>query len=270
MLEPLFVKDGVSVVLAGHDHFYERIKPQKGHPLLRGGGGRVAAQGRHPEHRTHRRRVRPGLPLHDDGDRRRRDALPGHQPHGRDGGLGRVRRPGAALVTPAPPGPRRGGEPAPAPSPCRLPRRGSAFARASRRPEQMRRARRGTAAPASRPGWAYASREQPLGSEGLSSSKWLDPAGASPVSRPSTTLQGVGGADDEVRGRRRPQPPAYAAALSFEGAHRARSHGHHAAPAGAASCDRRRPSAPGSRTAPAAAGARRAPRRRSRRGRRRG
>ena len=30
MLEPLFVKYGVSVVFAGHDHFYERTKPQKG------------------------------------------------------------------------------------------------------------------------------------------------------------------------------------------------------------------------------------------------
>jgi Calcineurin-like phosphoesterase len=29
-LEPLFVKHGVNVVLSGHEHFYERIKPQKG------------------------------------------------------------------------------------------------------------------------------------------------------------------------------------------------------------------------------------------------
>jgi len=29
-LEPLFVKYGVSVVFAGHDHVYERVKPQKG------------------------------------------------------------------------------------------------------------------------------------------------------------------------------------------------------------------------------------------------
>ena len=29
-LEPLFIKHGVSVVLTGHDHFYERIKPQNG------------------------------------------------------------------------------------------------------------------------------------------------------------------------------------------------------------------------------------------------
>ena len=29
-LEPLFLKYGVDVVFAGHEHFYERIKPQKG------------------------------------------------------------------------------------------------------------------------------------------------------------------------------------------------------------------------------------------------
>jgi hypothetical protein len=29
-LEPLFMKHGVNVVLTGHEHFYERIKPQKG------------------------------------------------------------------------------------------------------------------------------------------------------------------------------------------------------------------------------------------------
>ena len=30
VLEPLFLKYNVSVVLSGHDHFYERVKPQKG------------------------------------------------------------------------------------------------------------------------------------------------------------------------------------------------------------------------------------------------
>ena len=29
-LEPVFIKHGVNVVLTGHEHFYERIKPQKG------------------------------------------------------------------------------------------------------------------------------------------------------------------------------------------------------------------------------------------------
>jgi hypothetical protein len=30
VLEPIFLKTGVSLVLTGHDHFYERVKPQKG------------------------------------------------------------------------------------------------------------------------------------------------------------------------------------------------------------------------------------------------
>ena len=29
-LEPMFIKHGVSVVFAGHDHVYERVKPQHG------------------------------------------------------------------------------------------------------------------------------------------------------------------------------------------------------------------------------------------------
>ena len=43
-LEPLFIKYNVSVTLAGHDHFYERIKPQHGiaHFVV-GSGGRLAA-----------------------------------------------------------------------------------------------------------------------------------------------------------------------------------------------------------------------------------
>jgi 3',5'-cyclic AMP phosphodiesterase CpdA len=30
VLEPIFLKHGVNVVIAGHEHFYERLKPQKG------------------------------------------------------------------------------------------------------------------------------------------------------------------------------------------------------------------------------------------------
>ena len=30
MLEPLFIKYGMNVVFAGHEHFYERVKPQSG------------------------------------------------------------------------------------------------------------------------------------------------------------------------------------------------------------------------------------------------
>ncbi len=38
-LEPLFVKYNVSVVLNGHDHFYERVKPQKGIAYFVSGSG---------------------------------------------------------------------------------------------------------------------------------------------------------------------------------------------------------------------------------------
>jgi hypothetical protein len=42
LLEPVLVKHGVSVVLAGHDHFYERIKPQHGmHHFVVGGSAKV-------------------------------------------------------------------------------------------------------------------------------------------------------------------------------------------------------------------------------------
>jgi hypothetical protein len=42
VLEPIFVRHGVSVVLTGHEHFYERIKPRKGilH-FISGGGGKL-------------------------------------------------------------------------------------------------------------------------------------------------------------------------------------------------------------------------------------
>jgi 3',5'-cyclic AMP phosphodiesterase CpdA len=42
-LEPLFIKYNVSVVFTGHDHFYERIKPQHGivH-FVCGSGGQLA------------------------------------------------------------------------------------------------------------------------------------------------------------------------------------------------------------------------------------
>ena len=39
VLEPLFVKHNVSVVLTGHDHFYERVKPQKGITYFVAGSG---------------------------------------------------------------------------------------------------------------------------------------------------------------------------------------------------------------------------------------
>ena len=42
VLEPLFLKYNVSVVLTGHDHFYERVKPQKGIAyFVTGSGGQL-------------------------------------------------------------------------------------------------------------------------------------------------------------------------------------------------------------------------------------
>ena len=46
VLEPLFVKYGVNVVFSGHDHIYERIKPQKGIYYFVVGSAGQAAQGR--------------------------------------------------------------------------------------------------------------------------------------------------------------------------------------------------------------------------------
>lgn len=42
VVEPIFLRYGVNMVLAGHDHFYERIKPQKGiYYFVSGAGGKL-------------------------------------------------------------------------------------------------------------------------------------------------------------------------------------------------------------------------------------
>lgn len=42
IVEPMFVKYGVNVVFAGHEHFYERLKPQKGiHYFTAGGSAKL-------------------------------------------------------------------------------------------------------------------------------------------------------------------------------------------------------------------------------------
>ena len=44
LLEPLFIKYGVNVVFSGHDHVYERVKPQKGiYYFVSGAAGQLRA-----------------------------------------------------------------------------------------------------------------------------------------------------------------------------------------------------------------------------------
>ena len=44
IIEPLFIKYNLNVVIAGHEHFYERLKPQKGiHYFTAGGSAKIRA-----------------------------------------------------------------------------------------------------------------------------------------------------------------------------------------------------------------------------------
>jgi hypothetical protein len=53
ILEPIFVKYGVNVVFAGHDHVYERIKPQKGiYYFVSGAAGQLRAGNMSPTAET--------------------------------------------------------------------------------------------------------------------------------------------------------------------------------------------------------------------------
>lgn len=45
VIEPIFLRYGVNMVLAGHDHFYERIKPQKGIYYFVSGAGAKLREG---------------------------------------------------------------------------------------------------------------------------------------------------------------------------------------------------------------------------------
>jgi predicted phosphodiesterase len=45
VLEPLFLQHRVSVVFSGHEHFYERLKPQKGITYITQGGGAKLREG---------------------------------------------------------------------------------------------------------------------------------------------------------------------------------------------------------------------------------
>jgi predicted phosphodiesterase len=53
LLEPLFTKYGVSVVFSGHDHVYERIKPQKGiYYFVSGSAGQLRRGNMRPDDET--------------------------------------------------------------------------------------------------------------------------------------------------------------------------------------------------------------------------
>jgi predicted phosphodiesterase len=53
LLEPVFLKHGVNVVLSGHEHFYERIKPQKGiQYFIVGSSGKIREGDLHPSELT--------------------------------------------------------------------------------------------------------------------------------------------------------------------------------------------------------------------------
>ncbi len=45
LVEPLFRDNGVDVVFAGHEHFYERVKPQKGIYYFTEGGSAKLREG---------------------------------------------------------------------------------------------------------------------------------------------------------------------------------------------------------------------------------
>jgi hypothetical protein len=53
LVEPLFIKYGVDVVFSGHDHVYERIKPQKGiHYFVSGAAGQLRRGNMRPAEET--------------------------------------------------------------------------------------------------------------------------------------------------------------------------------------------------------------------------
>ncbi len=75
-LEPLFLKYGVQVVFAGHEHFYERLKPQKGiHYFVNGGGAKLRG-GDITKTSDDRRGLRHRSVVHAGRDRRRCPHVP--------------------------------------------------------------------------------------------------------------------------------------------------------------------------------------------------
>ena len=88
-LEPLFLKYGVDAVFSGHEHFYERIKPQKGIYYFISGGAGKAAQRRRREDRPDGEGLRHRLPLHAGRGRQGRHEFPGDHRTGQGRRFGR-------------------------------------------------------------------------------------------------------------------------------------------------------------------------------------
>ena len=84
LLEPIFVKHGVNVVFSGHDHVYERLKPQKGiYYFVSGAAGQLRRGNMRPLE-PDRRVLRSGPELHARRNRRSGDVLPGDLAHRQD------------------------------------------------------------------------------------------------------------------------------------------------------------------------------------------
>ena len=60
LLEPIFTRFGVNVVFSGHDHVYERLKPQKGiHYFVSGAAGQLRKGNMSPPNRP----LRPSIKI---------------------------------------------------------------------------------------------------------------------------------------------------------------------------------------------------------------
>ena len=100
LLEPLFLKHGVNVAIMGHEHFYERLKPQKGVAYFILGSSAKLRKGDLRKSAIDRLRQRFGLRIHARRDRRRRNAFPDDQRQGRDTRRGKCPTHGKAAHNP--------------------------------------------------------------------------------------------------------------------------------------------------------------------------
>ena len=83
LLEPVLVQFGAHVGLAGHEHFYERLVPQRGVLYFTSGVGGALIDDTAPT-TPDGLRIRRGHALPADGSLWRRPVLSGDQPHGTD------------------------------------------------------------------------------------------------------------------------------------------------------------------------------------------